>query len=119
MRVGSETATFGRSGAIAGTGSALVFLVIHDIFISDIWFSLIIMLLAGAACGWSMGWAFGVMASSHSLRQWAGFNAAFMVMFFALGLASVLVFEPRTTLAAVIEENEPPGELIAAALPMT
>jgi hypothetical protein len=111
--------TFVRSGAIAGVLSAFVFVVIHDIFISNIWFSLVVMLIAGAACGMSVGWAYGAMVPDRSVRSWASFNAAFVLMFFALGLASVLVFEPRTTIAVLIEENEPPGDLIAAALPMT
>ena len=115
IRVG----TFARSGAISGAASALVFVVVHDIFISDIWFSLIVMVLAGALCGMCLGWSFGVMIPAPSLSQWTKYNAVFVGMLFALGLASVIVFEPRTTLAVLIEENEPPGDLIAAALPMT
>ncbi len=111
--------TYPRSGAIGGAISAFVFVVIHDIFISDIWFSLFVMLVAGAICGLSMGWAFGVMAKKRSLRQWTLFNAAFVLLLFALGWVSVLVFEPRTTIAVLVAENEPPGELIGAAMPMT
>jgi hypothetical protein len=40
-------------------------------------------------------------------------------MFVGLGVASVVVFDPITTVAAVIAANEPPNELIAKALPMT
>jgi hypothetical protein len=38
-------------GAAAGAVSAFIFVIIHNIFISDIWFSLVMMLVAGAvAC---------------------------------------------------------------------
>lgn len=37
-----------RSGAVAGALSVFVFTIIHDILISDIWFSLLPMAVAGA-----------------------------------------------------------------------
>lgn len=40
-------------------------------------------------------------------------------MFVVLGIVSVVILEPVTTIAALIEANEPPNELFAEALPMT
>jgi hypothetical protein len=40
-------------------------------------------------------------------------------MFVLLGIASVMLYQPVTTLAAVVAANEPPGELFAQAMPMT
>jgi len=37
-----------RSGAVAGALSVFVFTIIHDILISDIWFSLLPMAVVGA-----------------------------------------------------------------------
>jgi hypothetical protein len=36
-----------------------------------------------------------------------------------LGVVSVAVFDPATTIAALLQTNEPPQELIGRALPMT
>jgi hypothetical protein len=43
------------SGTIAGSVSAFVFAAIHDLFISDIWYSLNVLLVAGALCGLADG----------------------------------------------------------------
>lgn len=40
-------------------------------------------------------------------------------MFGLLGAASVLIFEPVTTLVALVTFNSPPTELIDQAMPMT
>jgi hypothetical protein len=119
MEAVTKRSTYARSGSISGAVSAFVFVVIHHIFISDIWFSAVIMIAAGAICGLCLGWSYSTMVASPSLRTWTWFNGAFVLMFCALGLVSVLMFEPRTTIAVLIEENEPPGDLIAAAMPLT
>lgn len=43
----------------------------------------------------------------------------YVFMFALLGAASVFVYEPVTTIAALIEANEPPNQLFGQALPMT
>ncbi len=40
-----------RSGVVAGAVSAAVFALVHGLFISEIWFSLPMLLAAGALCG--------------------------------------------------------------------
>lgn len=108
-----------RSGAIAGAISAVVFTYVHDLFISDIWFSILPMVLAGVVCGVCVGWSYGLLFRPSSLGTWLVYNAIYLVLFVLLGVASVLIFEPITSVAAVIAANEPPNELFGMAVPMT
>lgn len=107
------------SGALAGVASTVGFAAIHDLFISDIWGTLPIMALAGALCGLCIAWSYGLLCAQPSITGWLRYNVIFVAMLGLLGAASVIVFEPTTTLAAVIEANEPPAELITTAAPMT
>ncbi len=108
-----------RSGIVAGTGSVLVFTVVHDLFISSIWDMLIVMMVAGAICGLSIGWTYRRLFDAPSIGNWLGYNLVYLVMFGLLGATSLIVFEPATTLAEVIEDEGPIDELIGMALPMT
>jgi hypothetical protein len=109
---------FVRSGAAAGVASALAFAAIHHAIISDIWYSAPAMTIAGAACGLSVAWSF-TLIDRPSTIEWLRYNVLLVTMLILLGVVSVLVFEPVTTVAAVVEANEPPGALIRQALPMT
>ena len=115
----APTANFLRSGTIAGLVSALIFTIVHQIFISDIWFSIPIMLIAGALCGPSLGWSYGVLVSVPTLKNWLAYNLVYMAMFGILGAVSVAAFDPITTVEALIEVNESPNELIGKAMPLT
>lgn len=108
-----------RSGAAAGIVSTVGFTAIHDLFISDIWQTLPIMAVAGALCGLCIAWSYRLLQARPSVTGWLGYNLIYVAMLGLLGAASVVVFEPTTTLAAVIEANEPPTELIMTAMPMT
>jgi hypothetical protein len=108
-----------RSGAVAGAVSAFAFAIIHDVFISDIWFSLLMMIVAGAVCGLCIAWSYGLLVGAPSTGSWLGYNVLYVVMFALLGVTSVLVYEPVTTIGALIEANEPPDELFGQAMPMT
>jgi hypothetical protein len=108
-----------RSGAVAGALSAFAFAIVHDVFISDIWFSLMLMMVAAAMCGVCVGWSYGLLVEAPSAGSWLRYNALYLAMFVLLGAASVLVFEPVTTIAALVVANEPPAELIRQAMPMT
>ena len=107
------------SGAVAGAASAFVFTVIHDIFISDIWFSLVPMLVAGALCGLCVGWSYALLVQTPSTGSWLRYNLLYVAMFALLGAISVLAFEPVTTMAAVVSANGPPDALIGQAMPLT
>jgi hypothetical protein len=107
------------NGTIAGALSALVFALIHDIFISDIWFSLPALLVAGALCGFCLGWTYGLLFERSSWGSWLKFNALFVGMFVVLGAVSLLVFEPVTSIPALMALDGPPDELIRQAMPIT
>jgi hypothetical protein len=105
------------SGAIAGAFSALVFTAVHEWTISDIWNTLPIMLIAGAACGACIGWTYALTHRRAGVRTWAAYNALLWGLFALLGGLSEVIFTPVTTAAAVIAANESPDELISQAMP--
>lgn len=107
------------SGALAGVFSTLVFTIIHDIYISDIWFMLLPMVVAGALCGALVSLSYGLLAAVPSLRGWLVYNLVYVFLFGLLGALSVLIFDPVTTMAAVVNLNGPPTALIDRAMPMT
>jgi hypothetical protein len=111
--------SFLRSGLIAGALSAFSFTIIHDLFISNIWNSLPVMLVAGAICGLCLGWTYGLLFEAPSIQSWLKYNALFVGMFALIGGVSVLVFEPVTTIPALVAANSPPDHLIKQAMPMT
>jgi len=108
-----------RSGALAGAVSAFVFVVLHHIFISNIWFSLVAMLIAGALCGLCVGWTFWLLIKHPSAARWIQYNMLHVAMFVLLGAVSVVVYDPVTTVSALIAANEPPNELFRQAMPVT
>jgi hypothetical protein len=98
--------------------AALTFAAVHALWITDIWFSLVPMMVAGAACGATIGWSYGRLFEP-SIRTWLGYNASYVVALAVLGLVSVAVFEPRTTMARLLTLAGPPMDLIGDALPLT
>ena len=110
---------FPLSGAIAGALSSVSFALIHQLFISNIWYSIVAMMAAGALCGLSLAWSYGRLAPRPSVAGWIRYNGLYVAMLGLLGLTSILVFQPVTTIAALIQEDGPPDELFRQALPMT
>jgi hypothetical protein len=108
-----------RSGAVAGAVSASAFAIIHDMFISNIWFSLVLMVVAGAVCGLCIAWSYGLLVQAPSIGSWLGYNTLYVAMFVLLGATSVLVYEPVTTVGALVAAGEPPDELFGQAIPLT
>lgn len=108
-----------RSGAISGIISTFIFTIVHDIIISDIWYSFFIMAVAGIICGICIGASYALLFKDPSLMSWFRYNFIFIVMFMLLGVTSVLIFEPITTVAVLMRANERPDELINQAMPMT
>lgn len=106
-------------GALAGASSALVFTVVHQLLISSIWFALPAMLVAGAVCGACLASTYGLVAATPSTSGWLRFNLYFLTMFVALGVTSIVTFEPVTTIAVLLQSKEPPRDLIGRAFPMT
>ena len=108
-----------RSGAVSGIATALAFTVLHEFLISDIWFSWIPMVLAGAACGLCLSWTYGVMFPAARRSTWWAYVGLYVILLLALGAVSVWVFDPVVPMAVLIAANEPPTELIARAMPLT
>lgn len=107
------------SGALAGAASAFVFTYVHGVFISDIWFSLPLMLAAGGICGACVSWTYLLTARRLSIASWLRFNSVFVVMFVLLGVASLVLLEPITTVAEVLAAGKPPAVLFQKATPLT
>lgn len=108
-----------KSGAIAGVVSTLIFTIVHHIFIANIWFSFPFMALAGAVSGVCIAWTYGLIFQNKALSTWLKLNLFFIIMFVVLGILSVLLFEPVTTISALREANERPSELINQSMPLT
>lgn len=107
------------SGAVAGALSAVCFALLHQLFISSIWFSVVIMMAVGALCGLCLAWSYGLLIQNPSLGSWIRYNGLFVAMLALLGVTSVVVFEPVTTISALLQRDGPPDELFQQALPMT
>ena len=108
-----------RTGMVAGAISAFSFALIHALLISNIWFSLPALLVAGAICGLCLGWTYGLLFEAPSVHTWLQYNALYVGMFIVIGCLSVLIFQPVTTLAAVMASDAPPGDLFRQAMPIT
>jgi hypothetical protein len=105
-------------GAAAGALAALTFAAVHALWITDIWFSLVPMMVAGAVCGATIGWSYGRLFEP-SIRTWLLYNASYVIALAVLGLVSVAAFEPRTTMAELLTLDGPPTDLIGDAFPLT
>ena len=112
-------ARFIGSGGLAGAISVLGFTALHQLLINPIWFALPAMLVAGAICGVCLAWSYSLVVSTFAVRNWLRYNLFYLVMFVALGLTSMVAFEPVTTIAALLQTNEPPRALIGRALPVS
>lgn len=109
---------FVLSGALAGAAAAFAFTALHHLVISDIWFSLPLMLMAGAICGLCLAWTYGRLVRLPDGRSWWAYNLLFVLLFAVLGVVSVLLFEPITTVAEVLARGGRPDALIDRALPL-
>ena len=77
------------------------------------------MLVAGAVCGTCLAWSYALVVPAPTAGSWVRYNSLYLVMFVALGLTSLIAFEPVTTIAALLQAKEPPRALIGRALPVS
>ena len=105
-------------GALVGMLTVLGFVVIHEIFIVDIWDSLRRMVIAGAVCGLCLVWSYDKAVTDHSTRRWFGYNASYAALLVALGAVSFVVLEPRFTMAELMVSDDALAQLIPPALPL-
>lgn len=114
-----QTRGFVAAGAAAGGLSALAFTALHQVLINPIWFALPAMIGAGVLCGVCLAWSYSLLVAHPAIPTWFRFNASFVGLFVALGLTSLVVFQPVTTITALLQAKAPPNDLIAHAFPMT
>lgn len=107
------------SGTVAGAASVVAFAAIHQLLISDIWYSLLPMMAAGAVCGLCVAWSYGRLFRRASAASWLMYNLLYVALLVLLGVASLIVYEPVATIPALIAANEPPRELIREAMSLT
>lgn len=106
-------------GAMAGTLSALVFTFIHGFMISQIWFMLVPMLVAGAICGLCLSWSYAMLVDTPSVAGWLRYNLLYLLLF-GLGPISLSLYEPMMTIPELLSSpNGMPDALVQAVLPFT
>jgi hypothetical protein len=110
--------TFPVTGAVAGVASATAFAAIHAVFISDIWYSIVPMAVVGAVCGASVAASFGILVRHPTVRRWLLYNATFVGLFTLLGIASLVIYEPVTTIPALLTLHGPPSGLFELTVPL-
>jgi hypothetical protein len=108
-----------RSGALAGTATSIAFAALHQLLISDIWFSLLPMTVAGAICGLCLAWSYRLLFPRPSARTWLLYNLSFVPLFLLLGLVSFALYDPVYTIAGLIAGVEPAGQLLRQGMPLT
>lgn len=105
-------------GAVSGGLTTLAFVLLHDLWISDIWFNLGPMLLAGTVCGLVIVWGYTNAVPDHSSARWFAYNGWLVGLLVALGVASFVVLDPRFTMAEAMAMDDALAELIPPALPL-
>jgi hypothetical protein len=109
---------FPLTGALAGAIATFVFTIVHDLFISNIWPMFVMMVVTGALCGACISWSYGLLVKRPSLHSWLVYNLIYDGMLILLGIVSVLLFEPVTTIAALSASGDLPMDLLGQAMPM-
>jgi hypothetical protein len=107
------------SGAIAGAATSFGFAALHHLLISNIWFSVLPMMAAGAACGVCLAWSYSLVFETRSPRGWLLYNLMFVGLFVLLGTVSFLLFEPVYTIAGLVAGTQSPGGLLRQAIPLS
>jgi hypothetical protein len=107
------------SGAIAGTATSFGFAALHHLLISNIWFSVLPMMAAGAICGLCLAWSYGSAFTARSTGGWLLYNLMWVALFVVLGAISFVLYEPVYTIAGLIAGTEPMGALLGAAIPLS
>jgi hypothetical protein len=105
-------------GAVAGAIATLIFTWIHELMISNIWNTLSFMLLAGALCGILIAWSYFMLVKEVRMISWLMYNLIFFLMFILLGVLSVFLFDPVTTVAELIVQNKAPTHLLSKVTPL-
>ncbi|MHA2098953.1 MAG: hypothetical protein ACW99A_09715 [Candidatus Kariarchaeaceae archaeon] len=107
-------------GVIAGILSCLIFLIFHQLTISNIWFSAPFMLLISALAGFALVKSYLALFNHYGLLSWIGYNIYFISSLGILSLLSIIIFTPKYTSDEILNAGgAPPDGLITNALPLT
>jgi hypothetical protein len=66
------------SGGLAGAAPVVEFTAVHHLLISDIWYALGPMVIAGAVCGVGVTWSYRRLFRMPSAAGWLMYNLAFV-----------------------------------------
>ena len=105
-------------GAVSGIVVVLGFTVVHDVFISDIWFNVGPMLFAGALCGFCIAWSYRAGVVDHSTAAWFRYGGLYAAEMIALGGVSLVVLRPRFTMAELLVAEDAFQRLMPPAVPL-
>lgn len=106
-------------GAIAGALAATAFALSHALMISNIWFMLAPMLLAGALCGAALAHSYAQLDQSTSILSWVRYNLLYTLLLFLVMPVSVMIYEPAMTLSSLLtSQGGMPTELTVRLLPL-
>lgn len=94
------------------------FMTVHAIWIADIWFNVVPMVVSGAVCGASIVWSYQETGPKHSWRKWAAYCGGCALLLIGLGGVSFLIFEPRFTMAELMDAEDALGRLLPSAMPL-
>ncbi len=105
-------------GALSGVVVVFGFTVVHDLFISDIWFNLGPMLFAGALCGFCIVWSYRKGLAAHSTAAWFRYTGLYAAEMIALGAVSLAVLRPQFTMAELMVADDAFDRLLAPSMPL-
>lgn len=94
------------TGAASGAVTVLGFAVIHDLLIVDIWFNIGPMVVSGALCGLALVWSYNAAVPEHSTGRWLEYVGTCAALLVALGVVSLILLEPRFTIAELSEDDD-------------
>ncbi len=105
-------------GALSGVVVVFGFTVVHDVFISDIWFNVGPMLFAGALCGFCIVWSYRKGLADHSTAAWFRYAGLYAAEMIALGAVSLAVLRPRFTMAELMVADDAFDRLLPPSMPL-
>ncbi len=105
-------------GALSGVVVVLGFIIVHNLFIADIWFNVGPMLFAGALCGFCIVWSYRKGVDDHSTAAWFRYAGLYAVEMIALGAVSLAVLRPQFTMAELLVADDAFERLMLPSVPL-
>ena len=105
-------------GAAVAAVAVLGLLVVHDLWISDIWFNAGPMLASGALCGLALTWSYRTSVAEHSTGAWFGYAGIYVAEMLLLGAVSLTVLRPRWTMGELMVADDAFDRLLPPSVPL-